>query len=55
MKKKPSMVDVLRKKSSGSWFKLSKETKAEFKRAKSEELKSRRAGFVLGGSLEQVL
>lgn len=41
--------------SSGSWFKLSKETKSEFKKAKIDEVESQKAGFVLGGSLKQVI
>lgn len=51
-----TLTEALTKVSSTSnWFQLSKETKAEFEKAKSAEIASKKAGFVLGGSLKQVL
>ena len=41
--------------STSNWFQLSEETKAEFKKAKSDEVQSKKAGFVLGGSLKQII
>jgi len=51
-----TLTEALTKVSStSSWFKLNKKTKAEFKKAKSAEIESKKAGFKLGGSLEQDL
>jgi hypothetical protein len=52
----PTLSDALTKVSSTSnWFQLSKETKAEFEKAKSAEIESKKAGFVLGGSVKQII
>lgn len=53
---KPTLVDALSKlPSSTKWVKLSASEKAEFEKARFAEKQSKKAGFVLGGSLKQVL
>lgn len=53
---KPSLVEALSKlPHSEIWFKLTAQEKAEFEKARFAEEQSKKAGFVLGGSLKQVL
>ncbi|MHC4183663.1 MAG: hypothetical protein ACYSR0_09965 [Planctomycetota bacterium] len=53
---KVSMADALTNASKdNNWLKLTKEVKTEFKKAKSAEVRSFKDGFVLGGSIKQVI
>lgn len=50
------LVEALKKlPSSEKWFKLTAEEKAEFRKARLAEEQSKKAGFILGGSLKQII
>lgn len=50
------IVEALAKMSPNEkWFKLSTQEKAEFEKASFAEKQSKKAGFVLGGPLRQVI
>ena len=40
---------------SSEWFKMSSQQKAEFERARREEDQAKKGGFVLGGTVKQIL
>ncbi len=40
---------------SAKWFKFTPQEKIEFERAKDAEKRSKKVGFILGGTLKQIL
>lgn len=53
---KTTLVEALSKlPHSEQWFKLNQQEKEAFEKARSGEEQAKKAGFILGGSLKQVL
>jgi len=53
---KPTLVEALSKlPRSEEWFRLTAQERAEFEKARFAEEQSKKAGFVLGGSLKEIL